>query len=42
MSQAMFLLPVVLVIGLVAVFFFERPGHFGAAPAADPVPPAAH
>jgi len=43
MSQAMFLLPAVLVLGLVAVLLFERPGHFGAAPApADPAVPAAH
>ncbi|MCF6376137.1 DHA2 family efflux MFS transporter permease subunit [Nocardioides KLBMP 9356] len=41
MSQAMFLLPAVLLVGLVAVVFFERPGHFGAAPA-EPAPPAAH
>ena len=43
MSQAMFALPVVLLLGLAAVLFFERPGHFSAAPApAEPVPPAAH
>jgi Na+/melibiose symporter-like transporter len=31
MSQAMFLLPAVLVLGVVAVLFFERPRHFGEA-----------
>lgn len=33
MSQAMFLLPAVLVLGVVAVLFFERPQHFASAPA---------
>ena len=31
MSEAMFLLPAVLVLGVVAVLFFERPQHFGGA-----------
>ncbi len=46
MSQAMFALPVVLLLGVAAVLFFERPGHFAgaAAPAeqAESVAPAAH
>ena len=39
MSQAMYLLPAVLVIGVVAVLLFERPQHFGAAPAEPGRPP---
>jgi hypothetical protein len=46
MSEAMFLLPAVLVIGVVAVLLFERPQHFTPAVdpqvAADPTPPAVH
>ena len=42
MSQAMYALPVVLVVGVAAVLFFERPQHFTPAPAAEPAPPAAH
>ncbi len=38
----MFALPAVLLVGVLAVLFFERPQHFAAAPAAEPAPPAAH
>jgi MFS family permease len=41
MSQAMYVLPVVLVLGVVAVLLFERPQHFGEAPA-EAAAPAAH
>ena len=39
MAQSLLLLPAVLLVGLVAVLFFERPRHFE--PAADPAPAAA-
>jgi EmrB/QacA subfamily drug resistance transporter len=42
MSQALLLLPFVLVLGLVAVLFFERPQHFAPAPAAEPAAAAGH
>jgi EmrB/QacA subfamily drug resistance transporter len=42
MSEAMYFLPAVLVLGVLAVLLFERPQHFGQAPAADQAPPAAH
>lgn len=41
MGQAMYVLPVVLVLGVVAVLLFERPQHFGGAPTEAPAP-AAH
>ena len=41
MAQSMFLLPAVLLLGLVAVLFFERPRHFAARPdARDGAAPA--
>lgn len=33
MAQSLLIVPAVLVLGLIAVFFFERPSHFAAAPA---------
>jgi EmrB/QacA subfamily drug resistance transporter len=41
MSQVMYVLPAVLVLGVLAVLLFERPQHFGASPAAPPATPPA-
>ncbi len=41
MAQSLLLLPAVLLLGLLAVLLFERPRHFGAAPAREGVPAGA-
>ena len=41
MAQSLLLLPAVLLLGLVAVLFFERPRHFAARPDAREEAPAA-